>query len=299
MCFNVCKGPDTETYLECTKGKSSKYYKVRIDHCTVTCEVIRTVFLHRLATSWFNSECWFPLSQYGKIGARDAADRSDFASEEEAQTFYAKKIKEKTAKAKGYRKVNLNAKVFKRCKAAWAKLLKNDSKPLNASSERPSKVRKTDADQRSDESKQRESDQQAIGFLDIDKGAEAVAYGICRSANISCCGEDIHLLDCLFPGSKTVGDDVHYGPIRLVRADQIRDLWQTLEPLTAGQISDSLIPQKDPGWPLVLGALCYDKSMASLPQEDLDYLLFHFKQFKRFIEACAQREDIGLLIRFA
>ena len=77
-----------------------------------------------------------------------------------------------------------------------------------------------------------------------------------------------------------------------MRADQVRDLWQALEPLTAEQISDSSSKDPMPAWPL---SLYWERSVAT----NLHYLLLHFKQFKRFIEACAQREDVGLLIRFA
>lgn len=258
------------TYLECTKGKSRKYFKVELAHTIVECE-------------------------YGRIGTQNSADLKRFDSPEEAKAFYDKKIKEKTAKSKGYRKVNLGAKIFKPYKTLWSQISEEPH---------PNKRQKlkegTESGGEEEKGEGTSGGASGIGFLDLDKAGEAVTYAICKAASILCEGDDIHLLNYLFPHSITYGKDVHYGPIRVVRAAEVKALWETLQPLTAEQVIDEgLIPNKDPDWPLTLGRFAFDKTLASLPADDLEYFKLHLRALKKFVEMCAGNNDIGLVVRYS
>jgi hypothetical protein len=129
-------------------------------------------------------------------------------------------------------------------------------------------------------------EEEGFADLDIDKAWHGIHFLLTGTA-----WEGEPPLDFLVKGGAEVGDvDVGYGPARGFRSDEVRVLWQALEPRTAATLRSAYDPER------MRKLEIYPDGWRSATEDNLDdYFLFYFDELRQFIEG-AVKEREALLV---
>jgi len=122
-------------------------------------------------------------------------------------------------------------------------------------------------------------------YIDVDKAWHCIHFMLCGRA-----GTNSNPLSMAVLGGEEIGDDVGYGPARILQPDQVRIVATALAPIDAAAFNARFVPQAMQEAEIYLSDMCVRDG-----NEALEYLRENYLSLVAFYLAAADRGDGAVL----
>ena len=129
-----------------------------------------------------------------------------------------------------------------------------------------------------------DEDSEPANTIDLDKAWHGIAFLLGQMSN-----DENSPLSIAVLGGTEIGEDLGYGPARLLTPDQVRSIAEALGVVTADQLQSAFRPAA------MAEAEIYPDIWERDGQDALDYLLHYFPALVRFYQSAAERGDGAVL----